>query len=317
MKKMKEFQDFPAFFSRETGLVLSRDVLLSVYSSFRIGGPADYFIEVKSEAELTAAVRAARKFNFPFYVIGGGYNLLFDDTGYRGLMIRNRASSLKFIEEKGILEVASGTRLAEVVNLAVSEGLGGLEFLAGIPGTVGGAIYGNAGAFGQAIGDRVDEVKLLTGEGKEKSLRQSELGFGYRHSFLKDHPGIVLKASLRVERDDRNRIQKKVEDYLTQREQKHPPEGTACAGSYFKNPVLPDGSKIPAGRLLEQAGARGMRVGQAAVYPGHCNFIVNLGGATCREVLALAAELKEKVQRQTGICLQEEVIYVRADASML
>ncbi len=314
---MKEFQDFSQVFFEETGLSLSSRVPLADYSSFRIGGPADYFIEVHDLTELAAAVKAARKYNFPFYVIGGGYNLLFDDAGYRGLVIRNSASGLQFRPEEGSLEVASGTHLSELVGQTIQEGLAGLEFLAGIPGTVGGAVFGNAGAFGQAIGDRVLAVTVLYGEGQEQTLCPEELHFEYRYSSLKKDHKIILRATLKVEPGSRPEMLKKVEDYLNQRARKHPPGQVPCAGSYFKNPVLPGGCKIPAGQLLEQAGARGMRVGQASVYPGHCNFIINLGGATARQVLTLAAELKEKVWQTTGIRLEEEVIFVPADASML
>lgn len=314
---MKEFQDFGRIFLEETGLSLTPKVSLADYSSFRIGGLADYFIEVHGLEELAAAVKTARKFRFPFYVIGGGYNLLFDDAGYRGLVIRNSAVGLQVRPEQGYLEVASGTRLADLIGQTLKEGLSGLEFLAGIPGTVGGAVFGNAGAFGQAIGDRVVEVTVLSADGQAQVLSQEELDFEYRYSSLKKDHKVILKATLKVEPGSRLEMLKKVEDYLNQRARKHPPGDVFCAGSYFKNPVLPGGRKIPAGQLLEQAGARGMRVGQASVYPGHCNFIINLGGATAGQVLTLAAELKERVWQTSGIRLEEEVIFVPADASML
>lgn len=314
---MNEIQDLKQIFSQETGLELKTGVSLSEYSSFGIGGPAEYFFEARQLSHLIKAVETARKYRFPFYVIGGGYNLLFDDAGYNGLIIRNLASGLSFSPEKGWLEVHSGTYLGEIINLSISAGLGGLEFLAGIPGTAGGAIYGNAGAFGQAIGDRVVEVVLLGEKGQEITLKNSELHFGYRHSDLKKNHRVILKAYLNVEQDSSAAIKKKVEGYLERRSKKHPPRETACAGSFFKNPVLPDGQKIAAGYLLEQVGARGMRVGQAAVFPGHCNFIINLGGAIARDVLTLAAELKERVWKKFGLLLEEEVIYIPATASMI
>lgn len=317
MKNMKEFQDFSRHFFEETGLSLSRRVSLADYSSFRIGGPADYFLEVRGLADLSRAVQAARKFKCPFYVIGGGYNLLFDDAGYRGLIIRNSAAGLRFRPDRGCLEADSGTHLSDLIGQALKDGLTGLEFLAGIPGTVGGAVFGNAGAFGQAIGDRVVEVTVLSDGGQEQSLGPEKLNFEYRLSSLKTEHKIILRAALKVEPGSRAEMLKRVEDYLNQRARKHPPGETPCAGSYFKNPILPGGRKIPAGQLLEQAGARGMRVGQAAVYPGHCNFIINLGGATARQVLTLAAELKEKVWQTSGLRLEEEVIFVPEDASML
>ncbi|MGQ9800428.1 MAG: UDP-N-acetylmuramate dehydrogenase [Candidatus Saccharicenans sp.] len=314
---MKELQEFDQIFLQETGLTLLTRVPLSSYSSFRIGGPADYFLEVHQLSDLILAVQTARKYRCPFYMIGGGYNLLFDDAGYRGLIIRNSASGLKFSSEQSSLEAASGTHLSALLSQMVSAGMAGLEFLAGIPGTVGGAIYGNAGAFGRAIGEKVVSVTVLAADGREQTLGPSELSFAYRYSSLKKDHKIILWTSLAVEAGSRKEIIKKIKEYLEQRASKHPPREIPCAGSYFKNPVLPGGRKIPAGQLLEQAGARGMRVGQAAVYPGHCNFIINLGQATAQEVLTLAAELKEKVFRTSGLMLEEEVIFVPADASML
>jgi len=314
---MIKIQEFKQIFLEEAGIRLKTDIPLAEYSSFRIGGPADYFLEVNGLTQLIKAIQTARKYNCPFYVIGGGYNLLFDDSGFRGLIIRNSAASIELSSDHNSLEVASGTHLSNLISRAVSEGLAGLEFLAGIPGTVGGAIYGNAGAFGQAIGDRVIEVLILGDHGEEIILPREKLGFDYRHSSLKRDHKVILKAELHVEPDSREMIRKKISEILEQRARRHPPGDTACAGSFFKNPVLPGGRKIPAGQLLEQAGAKGMKVGQAAVYPGHCNFIINLGQATCQDVLNLAAQLKEKVWQNSGILLEEEVIYVPANASML
>jgi UDP-N-acetylmuramate dehydrogenase len=314
---MEEIQDFKRIFFQEAGLELRTRVSLAEYSNFRIGGPADYFFEAHHLSHLKKAVETARKYRLPFYVIGGGYNLLFDDSGYNGLIIRNLAGGMNFLSEKGLLEVLSGTFLSEVINLTISRGLSGLEFLAGIPGTTGGAIYGNAGAFGQAIGQRLAEVVVLGEKGNEIILKRNELNFNYRHSDFKKEHRVILKAYLRVAPDSSLEIKKKISDYLEKRLKKHPPRETACAGSFFKNPVLLNGQKIAAGYLLEKAGAKGMKVGEATVFPGHCNFIINLGRATARDVLALAAELKEKVWESCGLLLEEEVIYVPATASMI
>ncbi|MGB9765522.1 MAG: UDP-N-acetylmuramate dehydrogenase [Candidatus Saccharicenans sp.] len=310
-------QDFKEIFWEEAGLKISSQVPLARYSNFKIGGPADYFYEAKELVNLIKGAEVCRKYRLPFYVIGGGYNLLFDDEGYKGLIIRNLASMVKFIPGTGRVEVHSGAELGAVVDLSISEGLSGLEFLAGIPGTVGGAIYGNAGAFGQAIGDQVEQVSVLGENGEEIILKTGEIQFAYRHSSLKKDHKVILRVWLRVEPDSKATIENKIKDYLAKRASKHPPQGTACAGSYFKNPVLPDGRKIAAGRLLEEAGARDLRVGAAAVFSGHCNFIINLGGASARDVLTLAAELKERVRKKSGFTLEEEVIYVPATASML
>lgn len=313
---MLKLQDIPRIFLEETGLTLREGVVLSTYSSFRIGGPADYFLEVRESVQLIRAIQIARKYHCPFYVIGRGYNLLFDDSGYRGLIIRNLTSGIKLEADNNSLEVNSGTCLSDLLNESVSKSLTGLEFLAGIPGTVGGAVFGNAGAFGQAIGDRVLEITVLGDNGQEMLINREELHFDYRHSALKNDHKVIVKIRIEVEPASKNEVRRRIEDYLEQRSKKLPPKDTACAGSFFKNPVL-GGKKIPAGQLLEQAGAKGMKVGQAAVYSGHCNFIVNLGGATCRQVLILAEQLKEMAWKHSGVRLEEEVIFVPATSSML
>lgn len=310
-------QAFEQIFLAETGLKLEAGVPLAAYSSFKIGGPARFFTEVINLDQLLKAVGTARQYRFPFYLIGGGYNLLFDDAGYQGLIIRNKVSAISYYPDQGLLAIDSGSDLQTVVKMTVSSGLTGLEFLAGIPGTVGGAIYGNAGAFGRAIGEKTTGVLTLDSEGQPVSLNQPSLGFGYRSSNFKKNHQPILKAFLSVAPGEKDEIDQLVKGYLEQRRRRHPPRTTACAGSYFKNPVLPDGQRLAAGLLLEKSGAKGMQVGQAAVYSGHCNFIINLGGATARDVLELARRLQEKVQENYGLWLEEEVIFVPADASML
>jgi len=305
-----------AFLDR-LGASPSENVPLSAMSSFGIGGPADLFFEARSESELEAAVAVAVGERYPFYVIGGGNNLLFDDAGFRGIIIRNRLEGT--IEGDGRMTVLSGTGLPCVLRDALQASLTGLELLAGIPGTVGGAIYGNAGAYGWSIGDALETATVLRTDGTRRTLSREELGFGYRDSALKkaSGAGIVLSAVLLCSPGDSRESEAKIREILEKRRTRHPPLGTACAGSYFKNSCSATGERIAAGRLLEQAGAKGLAVGDAAVYEGHCNFIINRGNAGSKDVLALAEELREKVFKAFGVRLEEEVIYLRADASML
>jgi len=247
----------------------------------------------------------------PSYVIGGGYNLLFDDEGFRGLIIKNSVRGLALVDQGGSVEAASGTNLGELVEFAADSGLEGFEFLAGIPGTVGGAVFGNAGAFGQAIGDRLEGGALLKPDGEEFRAAADYFRFAYRHSRLKIDRAFLLEAKFRMSPGDREKIRVKISENLAVRAKKHPPELTACAGSYFKNPARNGGGRS-AGFLLEQVGARGLVVGGAAVYPGHCNFLVNSGNASARDILALAAELKKRVEQNFGIRLEEEVIFLPA-----
>lgn len=313
---MNRNQEFLTRFEREVGCQLKENVVLADYSSFRIGGPADFFFEASTPEQLRTAVNLAREMALPYYVIGGGYNVLFDDEGFRGLIIRNSTEGLRYSLEEGWLQIYSGTRLGQLVRLATEKGLEGLEFLAGIPGTAGGAIYGNAGAFGRCIGELVKEVEVLGNDGQVKILDNRALDFKYRSSALKSDHRLIIKATLEIKSGSPSDVKKKVESILEKRAAKHPPAGTLCAGSYFKNPVLPDGQKVAAGYLLEQVGAKNLRVGQAAVYSGHCNFIINLGRATAREIRQLAFELKERVRERFDIELEEEVIFIPATASM-
>lgn len=306
---------FREAFLEKLGASPSENVPLSAMSSFGIGGPADLFFEARTEVELEAAVSLAVAERYPFYVIGGGNNLLFDDAGYRGIIIRNRLEGL--VREEDRLSVLSGTGLPCVLRDALAASLCGLEFLAGIPGTLGGAIYGNAGAYGWSIGEVLETATILRPGVERKTLSRDELGFGYRDSVLKKTCGIVLSATLLCSPGDSVQSEEKIRDILEKRRTKHPPLGTACAGSYFKNSCSATGERIAAGKLLELAGAKGLAVGDAAVYDKHCNFIINKGNAKSSDVLALAEELREKVLKAFGIRLEEEVITLRADASML
>jgi len=306
---------FKGAFLERTGASLSENVPLSAMSSFGIGGSADLFFEARTEAELESAVALAVAERYPYYVIGGGNNLLFDDAGYRGIIIRNRLEGL--VRGEGKLAVLSGTGLPCVLREALEASFSGLEFLAGIPGTLGGAVYGNAGAYGWSLGDVLETATVLRPGGERKTLSRDGLGFGYRDSALKKAGGIVLSATLLCPPGDSRESEKKIREILEKRRINHPPLGTACAGSYFKNSCSATGARIAAGRLLEQAGARGLAVGDAAVYDGHCNFIINRGNARSSDVRALAEDLKERVARMFGVRLEEEVIYLRADASML
>jgi UDP-N-acetylmuramate dehydrogenase len=306
------FDEAARFFERETGTSLRRGELLSGHSNFHIGGPADFFFEASTLAELKTAVLAANAVKFRYRVIGGGFNLLFDDDGFRGLIIKNRARGTSVHPSDGTVETASGTTLDELTIFAAGRGLGGLEFLAGIPGTVGGAVFGNAGAFGRAVADVLSAARLLNSDGTETQAGREALEFSYRHSKLKTDPRILLGASLRLNPAPAETIRSKMDEILALRAERHPSRTTAYPGSYFKNPVLPDGCRQAAGLLLDGAGARGLRVGAAAVYSGHCNFIINEGGATAREVRLLAAEMKKRVLEKFGITLEEEVIFLPA-----
>jgi UDP-N-acetylmuramate dehydrogenase len=306
---------FLRLFEEEVGKPVREGVRLRDFSNFRIGGPADYFFEAASAADLKAATLVAHGHSVPCYVIGGGFNLLFDDEGFRGLIIKNSVKGVGLAPFLAGLTAFSGTSLDDIVKFATANGLSGFEFLAGIPGTVGGAVFGNAGAFGRSIGEYLDDALLLDREGGEFRAQKEYFAFGYRQSGLKRKHDILLSLQFRLEARDKDEIKARIEENLAVRAQKHPPKETAYAGSYFKNPVRPDGTKVAAGYLLEQIGARDLRVGGAAVYPGHSNFLINRGTAAARDVLALAGKLKDRVKERFGIELEEEVIFLPAVSS--
>ena len=313
---MASFEEISVLFLEHLGRPPQRSVPLRSYSSFKIGGDADLFMEALTLDELKSAVSLARQLALPFYVIGGGYNLLFDDAGFRGLIIKNGTGG-RHLSGEDEIEVLGGTPLSEVVRFAQERSLEGFEFLAGIPGTVGGAIYGNAGAFGQSISALVKDAFLLDERGEERRGKGEILEFGYRFSWLKKKHEILLRAVLKGKPGDKKKIEKKMTENLEARKTKHPPWGTACAGSYFKNLILPDGSKVAAGYLLEQVGAKELRIGDATVFPGHANFIINLALARSQDIRHLAQELRERVKAKFGLELEEEVIYLPATSSML
>jgi UDP-N-acetylmuramate dehydrogenase len=288
---------------------LKTDVPLRDFSHFRIGGTADYFFEAATEAALIAAVEFAREEGFPFYLIGGGYNLLFADEGYRGLIIKNGVAGISCLDDSAV-EVKAGTSLPRLMDFCIEHSLSCLEFMAGIPGTVGGAVFGNAGAFEHAIGERLSKATLLTEEKKTVELTGADMFFSYRSSRLKKKHDILLNAIFAAEKADKRKMEKQISDYLETRAKNHPSWDTACAGSYFKNPVLPDGTKIPAAKLLDKTGAKGLRFGGASVYDAHANFIINDGEATSQNVRDLAEELKRRVWEEYGMELEEEVIFL-------
>ncbi len=307
--------DFQELFQSAVGRELKKSVPLSQFSNFRIGGKADYFFSASSLKELTDAVHLSEEESVSYRIIGGGFNVLFDDDGFRGLVIKNDVKGIKKLKDFKV-EALSGTDLGDVIDFCKERGLGGAAFLAGIPGTVGGAVYGNAGAFGRSIGDILEEAEALDLGAKRagpKKLTNSQMGFQYRKSLLKEKPLILLKAVFKLAPESAEVIKKDIEKNIKERKEKHPPWSVACAGSYFKNPVSDTGEKMAAGFLLDRVGARGLKRGGAAVYKGHANFLINTGNATSKDIRDLAAELKKRVKKRFGITLEEEVVFIPAE----
>ena len=283
--------------------------LLASHTTFRIGGPADFFYQASTPEELIKGINTAKEFNLPYFVLGGGSNLLVSDSGFHGLMIKNLCRKILVQENK--VSAQSGTLLSELVDLSEELGLTGLEFAAGIYGTLGGAVYGNAGAFGKAICEVLDEGIILTPKGKLEIVKGDYFEFDYRHSKLKSSKDILLSATLILQKEDREKIRKKIEENLKVRKSRLPEE-EGSAGSFFKNIKSSKtcSSGVSAGYLLEQVGATELRIGDAKVFSKLANILINAGNATSEQVRTLTRILKEKVKEKFNIELEEEVIYV-------
>lgn len=293
------------------GEALEEGVPLAPLATIRIGGPAALFFRASSGESLVKALEAARESGLSRWLLGGGSNVVISDEGLEGLVVfdANR-QRLEFAE--GAVTVSSGLPLTDLVEACRRKGWSGFEFAVGIPGSVGGAVCGNAGAYGCSIGERLLEAEVWTPEEGIRRVSPAFFDFAYRGSVLKRREGVVLSATLRVEPGDRGQIEASQEANLKRRLERLPPPELPCAGSFFKNlpPERPGEHRRAAGVFLEQAGAKGLRVGGAQVYEKHANIIVNTGGATARDVRALAHRMKEVVLRRFGIALEEEARYL-------
>jgi UDP-N-acetylmuramate dehydrogenase len=303
-------------------LSVSTDIPLSGYTRFGIGGPADLFAETRDEQAFIAAVAAAGAGGTPVCVTGGGTNLIVADQGFRGLVLRYSEDSL---QADGLcIKAGAGAVLQDLVDFANHRGLRGLETLAGIPGWVGAAVYGNAGAYGHSIAERVAAVGFFDGLAV-RVFDNRQCDFRYRESIFKRHKEwIVFQVELTLEAGSAAELQQTSADILKVRNEKFPPT-MKCAGSIFKNfllrelpPAVAAGvpaavvreGKIPAAWFLEQVGAKGMQLGDIHVARYHANLVYNAGQGTARELCELIAELKRRVRERFGIEVEEEVQYV-------
>jgi len=291
------------------------DVPLSSHTTFGIGGPCDLFVEVFTEKQLLGTIDAAQRFSIPTTLLGSGSNLLVRDGGVNGLVIKN--STRGWSVEDNRIQVASGESIAELIFALASDGIGGLEFLAGIPGTLGGAVCGNAGAYGEAIADKLVSLRLYR-EGGLVSSSPDELEFDYRSSLLKSHAtetfplAVVVGATLAIDTFPKSSPLERVQEILAHRSSRLPPKELGCAGSYFKNlpPDSPGDKRTAAGLLLDQAGAKGLQVGDAEVYRGHANIIINRGQARATHVLTLARQMQALVRGHSKVELEPEVLCI-------
>ena len=272
---------------------------LANHTSLRIGGPADLFVRIRSEDDLVGAVRVAREAELPTFILGGGTNLLVADAGIRGVVLDNGWSD---VTVRGtVVDAASGTPLASVAAAAARSGILGLEWMATVPGTVGGAVHGNAGAFGSDTAAALLDARLLDLNGDQWNARGDELGYRYRTSSLQGTPVIVVRARFHGEPGDRPTAVRRIKEMANERMSKQP-LAQPNTGSIFRNPAGDH-----AGRLIEAAGLKGARIGDALVSEKHANFIVNAGAARAVDVRALIRRCQREVKTRFGIDLVPEV----------
>ncbi len=294
---------------------LERDVPLAPFTTFKIGGPADYFFEARSADELARALRLARAHEVPFFLLGLGANILIGDRGFRGLVIRNTARHVRIDEQAMTLYAESGAVVyPDVINSAVDAGLSGLEHYVGIPSTVGGALWQNLHFLSPPpersrtmfIEEVVLSADLLTAENERKTVGVEYFNFGYDYSVLHDRPDVVLGATFQLAHGDRARMHAVMEANLAWRRERHPPlESEPSAGSIFKK--IED---VGAGRLIDGCGLKGTRLGGAEITTRHANIMINRGGATAADVQGLIEHVQDVVEKETGHRLHPEIGFI-------
>jgi len=280
---------------------LRENVLLSEYSTFRIGGIARYLIEVDNAEDLKKVIQKALELNLQFIVIGGGSNILFSSKGYNGLVIVFKSNNTFSINDN-LIEVDASVSLNYLINKL--NNYTGLEWAVGIPGTVAGAINGNAGAFGGEMSELIKQVKVLEVKDNqiiEKNFSKEDCKFSYRNSIFKNNPNLIIaSAILELKKDNEENVKQKIKNNLSKRMSKQP-KGFSI-GSIFKN-----GEDFSAGELIEKAGLKGLQIGDAKISDEHANFIINLGEATSDDVLELIKIIKKEVKEKFSIDLEEEI----------
>lgn len=307
-------------------LNIKSQVPLAPLTTFQIGGSARYFVEASGEEEIREALEWARDNRMPFTILAGGSNVLINDAGFDGLVIKIMGAMGTIAPQGEVLTVEAGYNLLLLIRAGAERGLGGWEKLAGIPGTVGGAVRGNAGAFGTEMRDVVTQVHALNTDTLEvKDFDNKECDFAYRYSYFKSHPEwVILHTTFALKEVEATESKKLIEETIAEREKRHL-QDVKAAGSYFVNPVAPQNiidmfeqekgiksreGRVPAGWLIEKAGMKGASVGGAQASQQHPNYIINTGNATSADVFELAEQIKSAVEKQFGVQLQEEAVKV-------
>ncbi|MBN2687331.1 MAG: UDP-N-acetylmuramate dehydrogenase [Deltaproteobacteria bacterium] len=283
---------------------IRRNESMARHTSMGVGGPADLFIEPESVDEVRKVINCLFEYAIPFIPVGNCTNLIVRDGGYRGAVVSLRRLEAMTVERKGegngFIYGEAGVSLSRIVERATRESLTGMEFCAGIPGSIGGAVRMNAGAYGSELKDVISEVGFIDENGMMNTKHRADLTFEYRNLVMKEG-SIIVSAVFHLKKGRDEEIRRRVGEIISMRKSKHP-MGYGNAGSVFKNP-----KDIPAGRIIDEVGLKGMRIGGAQVSEQHGNFIVNLGDATCMDILHLIEVITARVEKETGIVLEPEI----------
>ena len=288
------------------GIAYKENEPLAAHCTFKIGGPARLFVQPTDRAQLCRAVALCKVQGVRYYLLGNGSNILFADEGYNGAVL-DVSSMQDAVEVHGTqLTAGAGVRLSALCKTALEHGLTGLEFAYGIPGTVGGAVYMNAGAYGNELKDVLESVTFLDSDLQLRTLPAADLAMGYRTSIFEQNPDwCILSATVVLHRGDGAAVLARMQELLGKRREKQPLEWPS-AGSTFKRP-----QGAFAGKLIEDCGLRGFTVGGAQISEKHCGFVINRGGATCADVVALTEQVRQIVEARTGFVLEREIRVVK------
>ena len=280
---------------------VKKDEPMKIHTTFRVGGPASYFVTPETEEEVAKVIEVCTQENVPYYIVGNGSNLLVSDAGYRGVIVQIYKEMNEVKVEGDLVKAQAGALLSGIAAKALGAELSGFEFASGIPGTIGGACVMNAGAYGGEMKDVLESVTVLTGEGKIIELGRNELELGYRTSVIAKKGYIVLGAALKLERGDGEKIKTYMDELKEKRVTKQPLEYPS-AGSTFKRP-----EGYFAGKLIEDAGLRGFQVGGAQVSEKHCGFVINRDHAAAADIMELMRQVQIRVKENSGVDLEPEV----------
>lgn len=278
------------------------------HTTFRIGGPADCFVQIENKEQLIRLQGYLKQLGMPFFMLGNGSNLLVSDKGYRGIVLQIGQKMSKIEVDGNVITAQAGAAMSQVARAALEHGLTGLEFASGIPGTIGGGVVMNAGAYDGELSGVVTQVNVVNSEGECMELENDSMEFGYRTSIIRNNSFTVTEVILKLEEGDREQIRAKMEDLAARRREKQPLEYPS-AGSTFKRP-----RGNFAGKLIMDAGLRGFQIGGAKVSEKHCGFIVNTGNATAEDVRDVISEVRKQVKERFHVDLEPEILFLGFDA---